>query len=85
MPLLGNPASRPSLAEVYRSIRIPDSSSFWCKMLAYAVPGYLVSVGYMDLSNWGTDIAGIAEFDCTFTTSARYSPETSRKTGGFQA
>jgi manganese transport protein len=31
-------------------------------MLAYAGPGYLVSVGYMDPGNWATDLAGGAKF-----------------------
>jgi manganese transport protein len=31
-------------------------------MLAYAGPGYLVSVGYMDPGNWATDIAGGSKF-----------------------
>jgi manganese transport protein len=30
--------------------------------LAYAGPGYLVSVGYMDPGNWATDIAGGSKF-----------------------
>ena len=53
---------RPSLPEVYRSIKVPNVRSFWRKMLAYAGPGYLVSVGYMDPGNWATDIAGGAKF-----------------------
>jgi Mn2+/Fe2+ NRAMP family transporter len=28
-------------------------------MLAYAGPGYLVSVGYMDPGNWATNLAGM--------------------------
>jgi len=51
---------RPSLPEVYRSIVVP-TSSLWRKMLAYAGPGYLVSVGYMDPGNWATDLAGGAD------------------------
>jgi manganese transport protein len=31
-------------------------------MLAFAGPGYLVAVGYMDPGNWATDIAGGAKF-----------------------
>jgi manganese transport protein len=54
-----------SLAEVHRSIKIPQTKSFWRKMLAYAGPGYLVSVGYMDPGNWATDIAGGASFGYT--------------------
>lgn len=62
MPLPRNPANRPSLPEVHRSIRVPNVKSFWRKMLAYAGPGYLVSVGYMDPGNWATDIAGGSKF-----------------------
>lgn len=52
----------PSLPEVYRTIRVPERGKFWRKMLAYAGPGYLVSVGYMDPGNWATDLAGGAQF-----------------------
>ena len=37
----------------------------WRKMLAFAGPGYLVAVGYMDPGNWATDIAGGARFGYT--------------------
>lgn len=59
------PKNRPSLPEVHRSIKIPENSGFWRKMLAYAGPGYLVSVGYMDPGNWATDIAGGSRFGYT--------------------
>ncbi len=62
---MANPENRPSLPEVHRSIKIPESSGFWRKMLAYAGPGYLVSVGYMDPGNWATDIAGGSKFGYT--------------------
>ena len=52
----------PSLPEVYRTIKIPEGRSFWRKMWAYAGPGYLVAVGYMDPGNWATDLAGGAQF-----------------------
>jgi manganese transport protein len=52
----------PSLPEVYRTIPVPERGGFWRKMLAYAGPGYLVSVGYMDPGNWATDLAGGAKF-----------------------
>ena len=51
----------PSLAEVYRSVPIGGRSK-WRKMLAFAGPGYLVAVGYMDPGNWATDLAGGARF-----------------------
>lgn len=60
-----NSAKRTSLPEVHRSIAIPETKSFWRKMLAYAGPGYLVSVGYMDPGNWATDLAGGAQFGYT--------------------
>ncbi len=53
---------QPSLPEVHRTIAVPIEGSFWKKMLAYAGPGYLVSVGYMDPGNWATDLAGGAKF-----------------------
>lgn len=65
MPFSENPTRRPSLPEVHRSIKVPNVKSFWRKMLAYAGPGYLVSVGYMDPGNWATDIAGGSRFGYT--------------------
>ncbi|MEO8891286.1 MAG: Nramp family divalent metal transporter [Coleofasciculaceae cyanobacterium] len=52
----------PSLPEVHRTIKVPEGRGFWRKMLAYAGPGYLVAVGYMDPGNWATDLAGGAQF-----------------------
>jgi manganese transport protein len=52
----------PSLPEVHRSIPVPQVKGFWRRLLAYAGPGFLVSVGYMDPGNWATDIAGGAQF-----------------------
>ncbi|MBC8121730.1 MAG: Nramp family divalent metal transporter [Gemmatimonadaceae bacterium] len=52
---------RSSLPEVHRSIPIPPKG-FWPKLIAYAGPGYLISVGYMDPGNWATDLAGGARF-----------------------
>lgn len=58
-----NPQTRPSLPEVYKSIAIPQTASIWRKLLAFAGPGYLVAVGYMDPGNWATDIAGGSLFN----------------------
>ncbi|KAM3102152.1 Nramp family divalent metal transporter [Phormidesmis sp. 146-12] len=55
----------PSLPEVHRTIKVPTQGKFWRKMFAYAGPGYLVSVGYMDPGNWATDLAGGAKFGYT--------------------
>src|SRR5881628_571189 len=54
----------PSLAEVYRSIPVA-TGSWWRKVLAFAGPGYLVAVGYMDPGNWATDLAGGSAFGYT--------------------
>jgi manganese transport protein len=59
------PPSRRSLPEVHGSIAIPVEGGFWKKLLAFAGPGYLVAVGYMDPGNWATDIAGGARFGYT--------------------
>ncbi|MBE2203347.1 MAG: Nramp family divalent metal transporter [Chthoniobacterales bacterium] len=55
-------AAEVSLPEVHRSIAVPGSGSFWRKMMAFAGPGFLVAVGYMDPGNWATDLAGGAKF-----------------------
>ncbi|HMK29375.1 MAG TPA: Nramp family divalent metal transporter [Terriglobales bacterium] len=49
---------RQSLPEVHRTLPIPDSPAFLRKLLAFAGPGFLVAVGYMDPGNWATDLAG---------------------------
>src|SRR3954469_13037629 len=51
----------PSLAEVYRSVPLGGATK-WRKILAFAGPGYLVAVGYMDPGNWATDLAGGSRF-----------------------
>ena len=56
---------RRSLPEVHGTISIPVGGPPWKKMLAFAGPGYLVAVGYMDPGNWATDIAGGAKFGYT--------------------
>jgi manganese transport protein len=53
----------PSLAEVYRTV--PVGKTYWRKVLAFAGPGYLVAVGYMDPGNWATDLAGGSRFGYT--------------------
>ena len=65
---LGTAAPRlgPSLPEAYRTIHVPPGrGNFWRKLAAFAGPGYLVAVGYMDPGNWATDIAGGSAFGYT--------------------
>src|SRR4051794_4289205 len=53
-----------SLPEVHGTVPIPIGS-FWRKLFAFAGPGYLVAVGYMDPGNWATDLAGGARYGYT--------------------
>ncbi|SFA93776.1 manganese transport protein [Cohnella sp. OV330] len=52
----------PSLPEAHRSLKVPHKASIIRKFLAFAGPGYLVAVGYMDPGNWATDLAGGSQF-----------------------
>jgi manganese transport protein len=54
-----------SLPEVFRTVSVPKDARFWRKLGAFAGPGYLVAVGYMDPGNWATDIAGGSAFGYT--------------------
>ena len=67
-PVPGKPWRRnrtaPSLQEVYRTVPV-GGRSWWRKLLAFAGPGYLVAVGYMDPGNWATSLAGGSAFGYT--------------------
>ncbi|WP_442580178.1 Nramp family divalent metal transporter [Mesorhizobium sp. ASY16-5R] len=58
-------ADRASLPEVNSSIAVPIGGSWMRKLMAFAGPGYMVSVGYMDPGNWATDLAGGSQFGYT--------------------
>jgi manganese transport protein len=57
--------SHPSLPEVHSSLHVPASAGFLRKLLAFAGPGFLVAVGYMDPGNWATDLAGGSKYNYT--------------------
>jgi manganese transport protein len=59
------PSHSVSLPEVHGSVAVPQGAGFWRKMLAFAGPGYLVAVGYMDPGNWATDLEGGAKYGYT--------------------
>src|ERR1700747_1355822 len=59
------PSSEVSLPEVHGSVHVPEAAGFWRKLFAFAGPGYLVAVGYMDPGNWATDLAGGARYGYT--------------------
>ena len=57
------PAGHPSLEGVHGTVAVPPArAGFWRQWRAFAGPAILVSVGYMDPGNWGTDLAGGARF-----------------------
>jgi manganese transport protein len=64
MPSAKSPP-RQSFAEGFRSVAVPAGGSWWRRFAAFAGPGYLVAVGYMDPGNWATDIAGGSAFGYT--------------------
>jgi manganese transport protein len=53
----------PSLSEVHRTLVVPSSAGFFRKLFAFAGPGFLVAVGYMDPGNWATDLAGGSKYN----------------------
>ncbi|HEY1470970.1 MAG TPA: Nramp family divalent metal transporter [Candidatus Acidoferrum sp.] len=57
-----NALTLPSLPEAHRTSPITQGSSWFRKILAFAGPGYLIAVGYMDPGNWATDIGGGSKF-----------------------
>lgn len=56
---------RPSLPEIHSTLAIPQGAGFLRKMLAFAGPGFLIAVGYMDPGNWATDLAGGSKYNYT--------------------
>ena len=58
-------AERPqrSLENAYATVAVPPhEAGFWRHWWAFVGPAILVSVGYMDPGNWGTDLAGGAQY-----------------------
>jgi manganese transport protein len=53
------PAPR-SLEDIHSSVAIPQR--WWRRFLAFSGPALMVSVGYMDPGNWGTDLAAGSQF-----------------------
>ena len=56
-------ASHVSLEGLHGTVEVPDHRmGVWRQLRAYTGPALLVSVGYMDPGNWGTDLAGGARY-----------------------
>ena len=52
-----------SLEGIHSTVVLPDhNAGFWEHWRAFAGPAVLVSVGYMDPGNWGTDLVAGAQF-----------------------
>src|ERR1700752_2261603 len=52
-----------SLEGIHGTVEVPaPQAGFWQKWRAFVRPAILGSVGYMDPGNWGTDLAGGAQF-----------------------
>ena len=52
-----------SLEEMHGTVPVPDAkAAVWKQLRAYIGPAILISVGYMDPGNWGTDLQGGAQF-----------------------
>jgi manganese transport protein len=55
--------NHPSLEGVHGSVVVPHhASGFWQQWRAFVGPAILISVGYMDPGNWGTDLQGGAQY-----------------------
>lgn len=55
----------PKYIFMYQSVQIPSGGKWYKKLLAFAGPGMMIAVGYMDPGNWATDIAGGSAFAYT--------------------
>jgi len=59
----GAEISHLSLEGVHGTVNVPDhTAGFWQHWKAFVGPALLISVGYMDPGNWGTDLMGGAQF-----------------------
>src|SRR5579872_5613139 len=57
------PRKSRSLEDVHGTVQLPPhEAGFWPQWRAFVGPAILVSVGYMDPGNWGTDLAAGAQF-----------------------
>ena len=56
-------AGHVSLEGMHSTVAVPHhQAGFWRQWRAFIGPAILISVGYMDPGNWGTDLAGGARF-----------------------
>src|SRR5215469_11584 len=56
---------RPSMPDIFSSVRVSQSPRLWKRALGFAGPGFLIAVGYMDPGNWATDLAAGSRYGYT--------------------
>ena len=62
-PVVDPLGNHPSLEGIHSSVEVPPhQAGFWKQWRAFVGPAILVSVGYMDPGNWGTDLAAGSQF-----------------------
>lgn len=59
-----------SLSDVHRTVSTARGGPTWRRVMAFAGPGYMVAVGYMDPGNWATSLAGGSKFGYALLTVA---------------
>jgi manganese transport protein len=58
-----HPISHPSLPGMHGTVEVPNAlAGFWKQWRAYVGPALLISVGYMDPGNWGSDLSAGASY-----------------------
>src|SRR6266496_6126971 len=63
MPMKGPSEAQVSLSDVHGTVEVPHhQAGFWEQWRAFVGPAILVSVGYMDPGNWGTDLQAGARY-----------------------
>lgn len=61
--LTNRAGSAPSLEGLHSTVPVPlTNASFWRNYRAFVGPAFLISVGYMDPGNWGTDLQAGATY-----------------------
>jgi len=58
-------ALRPSMPDIFSSVKVSQSPQLWRRLLGFIGPGFLISVGYMDPGNWATDLAAGSRYGYT--------------------
>jgi manganese transport protein len=62
VPVVGD-GGHVSLEGMHGTVDVPHhGAAFWKQWRAYVGPALLISIGYMDPGNWGTDLSGGASF-----------------------